>query len=339
MAAQLGLDIGSRSVKAVELVQSGQGWRLNTAGVVGFTQPVQLSTDQGMSQVADVIKKLITDIKVSAKETIIAIPESQAFTRLIKLPPLTDQEVASAIKWEAEQYIPIPVSEAVVQHAIVGRQQPGQQGKGGVDVLLVAAPKKLVENYLSVVQAAGLKGVAVETDMLALSRSVAPAQGVALIVDFGATSTDIGIVHNSQLFFSRSIPTAGEAFTRAVGQSLGVDATRAEEYKRAYGLSQDQLEGKIRTAINPVFKIVADEMKKAMHYYQTELQGTAPSIAVLTGGTTGLPDVVTELTNILGIEVTIGDPFQTISVDPAKLKSLVGYGPLYAIAVGVAKWQ
>jgi type IV pilus assembly protein PilM len=295
----VGLDIGSKTVKIVELSTEGK-----------------------------------TLSKISSKEVAIALPEQHVFTRTIRFPLLTDAEIASAVKWEAEQYIPIPISDAIIQHQTLERREnvtPAQ-----AVVLLIAAPKTLVQKYSKVVAMSGLRLNTVETELLALTHSLAPVDQTALIVDFGARSTDIAISKNGSLMFSRSIPTAGEAFTRAVSQTLGIEEIQAEEYKRTYGLSQNQLEGKIKAALDPIFRTVADEIKKAIHFYQSEEKGNSPGSAILSGGTAGMPDVASELTKLLGIEVVVGNPFSRINVDPQAVKSLSGYAPLYSIAVGLA---
>lgn len=339
--AHFGIDVGSRSIKVVSCeLGSGQvSPKLISAGAVGLTSPLSLSHEQEVTRVAEVIKKLLMDTRIKSKEAVVALPEAQAYTRLIKFPLLTDQEISSAVKWEAEQYIPIPAADAVIQHQIVARrEQPGVEPPG-VDVLLVAAPKVLVEKYVKLLQAVGVNVLAAETELLSLVRALAPRDGTSMIIDFGASSTDLAIAKNGQLVFSRSIPTAGEAFTRAVAQGLGVESKQAEEYKRAYGLSASQLEGKIKGAIDPIFRIVGDEIKKAIHFYQTDLHGDSPGVVILSGGTSGLPDIVSELAKQVGVEVVIGDPFQGIAIDPSFSKSLAGYGPLYAIATGLALWR
>jgi len=183
---------------------------------------------------------------------------------------------------------------------------------------------------------AGLTVTAVETELVSLVRALAPVDKVVLLVDFGARSTDLAIAKNGLLSFSRSIPTAGEAFTRAVAQSLGIEYQQAEQYKKTYGLSGKQLEGKIRGALDPVIRIVTDEIKKAIHFYQTEEKGEMPVSVILSGGTAGMPEVISALTKLLGLEVVIGNAFGKVSVEPQAAKSLAPYAPLYAIAVGLA---
>ncbi|MFZ5932505.1 MAG: type IV pilus assembly protein PilM [Patescibacteria group bacterium] len=333
----VGIDIGSKTIKIVELEKDGNTLRLRGSGIVGYqgVTPEHAKDEKELLALADVIRKLHREAKVSAKEVVVALPEPQVFTRTIKFPPLTDQEIASAVKWEAEQYIPIPVNEAIIQHTIIERRENTTPPE--VAVLLVAAPRNIIEAYVKVVQMAGLTVVAVETELMALARSLAPGGQTVLLVDFGARSTDIAVVKNGQLAFTRTIPTAGEAFTRAVAQSLGVEMSQAEEYKRAYGLSGGQLEGKIRGALDPVFRMVVDELKKAVHFYQTEEKGEAPKSVVLAGGTAGMPEALSFLTKLMGIEVVIGDPFAKVSLDPEVARALTPYAPLYAIAVGLAE--
>jgi type IV pilus assembly protein PilM len=332
----VGLDIGSKTIKIVELTKEGDAWRLKASGVIGYqgASPEKMTDATELTALATVIKKLHKEAGIGSKEVCIALPETQVFTRTIKFPPLTDQEIDSAVKWEAEQYIPIPIAEAIIQHQVIERKDTSSPPE--VIVLLVAAPKSLVEPYTRVAQAAGLTVVGVETEMIALSRSLAPQGQTVMLVDFGARSTDIAIVKNTQLHFTRTIPTAGEAFTRAVAQSLGVELSQAEEYKRAYGLSGSQLEGKVRGALDPIFRVVVEEMKKAIHFYQSEEKGEAPKSVVLSGGTAGLPEGLSLLSKMMGVEVVIGNPFAKVAVEAEAAKSLAAFAPLYSIAVGLA---
>ena len=242
----VGLDIGSKSIKVVELTRDGAGWALRAAGAVGYSGPsieANLNDEKAVGELANVIKKLVRDAKVSGHDVAISLPETQVFTRVMQFPLLTDAEIASAVKWEAEEYIPIPIKDAVIEHQIVDRLESASPPQ--VLVLLVAALRSLVENYIDVVSKAGLTVVGVETELISMARSVAPEGKTALLVDFGAHSTDIAIAKNAQLYFSRSLPTAGDAFTRAVAQSLGVSIQQAEEYRSLLVLDEISKNGNV----------------------------------------------------------------------------------------------
>ena len=333
----VGLDIGSQSIKVAELEKKGDKYNLKSAVVVGYRGiPTinKMASEGEMAQMATIIKKLFKEAKISQKNVAISLPESLSFTRSIKFPMLTDQEIDSAVKWEADQYIPIPLSEAVYQHQIIERLEGANPPS--VRVLLVAAPKKLVEKYIKIANMANLNVELVETELISLVRSLSPENETNLIVDIGMDSTNIAIERAGALTFSRTIATAGLTFTRAIAQGFGVSEAQAEEYKRTYGLSKTKLEGKVAAAIMPVFSIISEEIKKAIHFYQTQEAGRTPSTIILCGGSAGVLDITTELTKAIGIETVLGNPFVKVVVDPQKMKDLASYSPLYPIAVGLA---
>ncbi len=332
----VGLDIGSKTLKLVDLTKDGKSWKLRASGIVSYTgnSIEDMKSDKEYAVLADAIKKLHKESKASSKEVAISLPETKVFVRPVKFPLLTDSEIASAVKWEAEQYIPMPKEEAIIQHQIIERRETSSPPS--TLVLLVAAPKATVSKYAKLVEMAGLRLTVVETELMSLVRSLAPEDQTVMIVDFGATSTDIAIAKNKQLMFSRSIPTAGDAFTRAVAQGLGVEQRQAEEYKKAYGLSVSQLDGKVKAVLDPIFRTVIDEMKKANQFYKSEAQEDSPSGVLLSGGTSNMPDVSSYFTASLGMEVVIGNPFLQVKLDPEASKSLAGYAPLYSVAAGLA---
>lgn len=330
----IGIDIGTKSIKIIELVKSGTSWQLKSSGAVGYTgvSPDKAQTNDELNAIAEVLKKVVAQIGASSKEVNLSLPESLVFTRIIKFPPLTDEEVSAAVKWEAEQYIPIPVVDAVVQYTILERNSVTSE----TSVLLVAAPKTVVKKYVDVVRFAGLTPVSAETELTAMARSLSPDKGVSMLIDLGSSATDMSIIKDTKIVFTRSIPVAGEAFTRAVSQGLGITPQQAEEYKKTYGLSSDQLEGKVKLALEPVLKMVIDEIKKAVHFYQSDEKGDTPTSVVITGGASVMPDIVPFLAENLGIETIVGDPFAKIAIDPETLKKLIPYSSIYSTAVGLA---
>ena len=332
----VGIDIGTKSIKLVELDKSGDGWKLVGSGIISHSGELLdvRSSEKSVAVYSDAIKKLHKEAKISSKDVVISMPESQVFTRVLRFPMLTDQEVSSAVKWEAEQYIPIPIEEAIVQHEIMLRDETATPPF--VKVLLVASPRNAVEMYVKAVEIAGLNPIIVETELLALLRSLTPEKGVFLLADIGATSTDIAIAKDRILGFSRSIPTGGDAFTRSIAQNLGVGVQQAEQYKRTYGLSKSQLEGKIYSALQPIVRMIADEIKKAIHFYKVEEKGEVPKSIIISGGSAGLIELTSELAELLNMEVIIGNPFSKVAVSEQSKDTILQYAPLYSVAAGLA---
>lgn len=331
-----GIDIGTKTIKIVEIQKEGNAYTLSASGIVGYNgNPVEKAVDdKELGGLAQIVKKLHKEAGVGSRDVTISIPEQLAFTRTVSFPLLTDAEIASAVKWELEQYIPIPANEAISQHTILERDEKSTPPQ--VVVLLVAAPRAVVEKYTRLISLAGLNPVAVETELIALTRALAPSDKTTLLLNIGAASTSIAIAKNSQLCFSRSIPIAGEAFTRAVAQGLGITPAQGEEYKKTYGLAPGQLEGKVKAALDPVLRLVVDEVKKAINFYQTEQKGDPPSSIQIAGGSSGMPQIINDLTEQIGVEVSIANPFSRVSLDPETARKLAPYAPLYSVAVGLA---
>jgi type IV pilus assembly protein PilM len=332
----VGIDIGSKSIKVIELGHDGKKWALKAAGAVGvgIGEIDQIQEDKRFAEISTTLRGLLKEAKVSSRDAHLSLPETQAFTRVMKFPLLSEQEINSAVRWEAEEYIPIPMEEAVLQHRILERRE--KTTPPGVLVLLIAARKSLVEKYVKIATGAGLNVLGVETELMSIVRSVGEAGKTQVMVDFGARGVDIGVSKAGELFFSRSVAIGGEALSRSVAQGLGVSLVQAEEYKKTYGLLSDQLEGKVREVLLPIVETVAGEIKKAIQYYGVEIGGEKPASVVLTGGCSGLPGIGAELTRLLEIEVAVSDPFSKISLDAQSKKSLASYAPIYCVSVGLA---
>lgn len=333
----VGIDIGSKSIKIVELTGSVGKFQLKSSGVVGYSglSPDKIVEEKDFIALAEILKKIIKQIGITSKEVNIALPEPLVFTRVIKFPILSDEEVSAAVKWEAEQYIPIPINEAIIQYTILGRDEVTTK----TSVLLVAAPKVVVEKYVKVIRLAGLTPISAETELTALARSISPEKGTSLLLDLGSSSVDMAITKDSKIIFTRSIPVAGETFTRSVSQSLGITMQQAEEYKKTYGLSNDQLEGKVKLALEPIIKMVIDEIKKAIHFFQSEDKEEAPSTIFVSGGTSLIPELISYLAESLGFETVSANPFGKVAVDPETQKNLTPYLSIYGTAVGLAMYE
>ena len=332
----VGIDIGSKTIKVVEFSGSAGKYQLRGAGAVGYPgiSIDQNTQEQDLAVVASTLRKLFKDVRVHSKNVHLALPESQVFTRILKFPLLNDEEVSNAVKYEVEDYIPIPVAEAVVEHQIVERVEKGNPPK--VLVLLTATTRALVEKYAQAVTMAGLNVDSVETSLIAAVRSVAPVDRSSVIVEVGARSTEIAVAKGVQMYFTRSIPTAGDAFTRAIAQAFNIPAPQAEQYKQTYGFDPQQLEGRVRTAMIPVLSIVTEEIKKTIHYYQAETHGESPNTLILSGASASVPNILQIISEAINLEVSLANPFKNVQMDEATARSMTPYAHLYTVAAGLA---
>lgn len=338
MKSTLGIDIGSHNIKLIELGKDGDNKvSLLSAGSMP-TPPKSLSSSLSADQesIVYVLKQLVKETGAKSTEVSIALPESQVFTRVIEVPALSQRELTSALKWEAEQYIPLPLDQVNLDFTVLRDEKT--TGTGKMDVLLVAAPKTLLEKYLTIIEQADLVPVSAETEILAATRALVrgvPNLKHVMIVSLGAQSTDIAIVKSGVLLFARSIGAAGDALTRSLMESMEFSAVQSEEYKKTYGLKKDMLEGKLFAAMKPIMDTILAEIKRSIGYFDERNKGSHIEVILLSGGTAKLPGLGSYMTEHLGIETQMANPWIGITKEP-RFSVLDNEGPLFSVSVGLS---
>ncbi len=334
---KVGIDIGSATIKMVELAPAGRGkWRLLSAASMPSPVGGMLANSANLITVSQSIAKMLKEAGSRSKRVVAALPEEQISSHVVEMPLMSDDEVRQALQWQVEQYIPIPADKAVWSYEVIKKDQ----ASGGMEVLLVAAAKTLISSYTQVLEQAGLEIEALETELMATARAeVSPEYPLSVVVDIGSKSTDVGVVRSGQLVFSRTIPTAGDAFTRSIETGLGLDTAQAEQYKNAYGFDATKVEGKIVAAMKPVLSVIATEIKKTADFYVSKHVGESVRVVVLSGGSALIAQLVPNLSGLLGLEVAVGNPFERVSMDQKQSKSLATTAAFYGVAVGLAQRQ
>ena len=329
-----GLDIGTSTTKIIQLKKTGKEKYWLKSAVIMQTPSGGMAGDSEANLVAmaETIKKGMNEAKINTKHVVGSLPEAEVFTRIVPMPKMSKSELESAISWEAEQNIPLPMADVNFSYQVVNTKEDGS-----MEVMIIAAPKRLVEKFESMFALAELVPVALETNLVAASRALTHSEQTApaIIIIIGFRSTEIGITKAGNLVFTRSIATAGESLTRALVTGLQLETAQAESYKRSYGINTEQLEGKVAASLQPIIGILNREIKRTINYYQTQAPDQTIKTAILTGGSANLPQLVPLLTKELNIEVQIGSPLQKLDTgkETAISTELL---PSYAIAMGLA---
>lgn len=336
-ASGFGLDIGRSYIKVVEVEVSGSKKVLTAAasaptpaGGIQSESPVELK------KVSSTIRELVESAGIDNRRCTISLVESQVVTRLIQMPSLTDKELGSAINWEAEKYVPLPLKDVNLQYKKVSRQS--EETSQAMDVLLVAAPKRLVEKYVGIVKNAGLAINALETESLALTRALSALDDPStLIVSMGAVSTEMVISYRGNVIFTRSIATGGLSMTRAIMAEFNLPQNQAEQYKQAYGVLEDKLSGKLAAVLRPILDVLVGEVLKAADFFKTHFNDNDIGVVriVVCGGGAYLPGISQFLTERTSLEVSLGDPWLNFSKEGLVLR-LLGQGSFYSVATGLA---
>jgi type IV pilus assembly protein PilM len=333
----VGVDFGNHTVKAVQLRNI-----MSSPELVSFadqTTPVGVINSEDPShqqKLADVIKELWQEGGFRTDKVVAAMPESSIFTRFMEFPGVKEEELDDAIHWQAKQVVPIPLNEVVMSSIVLG--QGVKESTDVYKILLVAAPKKIIDLYMNVLQLAKLEPVALETEAIAAGRAIYKSSAIrdAIILDFGSQSTVMSVMNTGNLIFSQSISVGSDALTRAIATEFSFEYNQAEEYKRNYGLMPDQLEGKIYNTIKPIVDSLAAEVRRGIEFYKTRTMFAPPRNIVLIGDGALLPGLVVYLAKEFGASVELGDPFDNIQVPKKHESSLAKGKAAYTVAVGLA---
>lgn len=320
----IGLDIGSTVIKLVQ-VELGIDKKFHLASFGEVKTPVDADKSEA-------IKKLVRDTKATSHQVIISLPESQVYTRVIEMPVLPENELAQAIRWQAEQYIPVPLTDVVLKHQVISQDD-------NLNVLLVAAPNALLNNYVSMLSNAGLETVAIETEILAVARALIGEDvnsPTTMLVHMGAENTTLSVLSRGDLVLTQSVATGGAAITRSIISALGLEVNQAEEYKKTYGLDASKLDGKVVAAIKPVVELLVAELKRVLAFYNVHGAKNPVKRVVLSGGTALMPGLIPFLTLSLDMEAQVGNPFLQISISDKQKMAIGENASIYSTAVGLA---
>jgi len=338
MSAYFGLDLGSSSLKVVQADLLGsKKFNLRAVGIAqNMAGSLDVADPAVVAKLAPVVKQLLVESGIKEKRAVVSVPESKVFSRIISMPNMSDVELNSAVMWEAEQFVPIPVAEVEIDYVVVKRPDKDSSQKEML-VYLVASPKKYLQAIVDFMLALGVEPIAIESEMAAVARALTFGSedvSASLLVHIGALSTVMAIVEAELVQFSHYMNSGGVALTRAITQALKLPIAQAEEYKRTYGLDEKQLEGKVRQSLLVVMESVVAEIRKAIEFYATENQARVNRI-VLSGGGAYLPDLVTYLGGVFGgMEVMVGDPFVTATA--TRGVEIPQERAAYSVAVGLA---
>ncbi|MDE2025013.1 MAG: type IV pilus assembly protein PilM [Patescibacteria group bacterium] len=332
-----GLDIGTTTMKAVWLDKVGTGYSLNSV----YTMPtpargMMSESPLDQEEVAQTITRIVEEAHISSRAVNLSLPESQVFTRIIDMPILSDKELSSAIYWEAEQYIPVPLNSITLDYRVLHRPEPTESATK-MTVLLVGAPTMLIDKYDHVLSLAGISIASLETEILSIIRSViiGDQHPPTLVANIGAMNTSLAIVRNNMVAFTYSIATGGIALSRSIAADFGFSFQQAEEYKKAYGLVEGELGGKIGKATAPVLASILTEVRKAFAFYNEKFPTDPVQQIILSGGTAKLPGLNTFFANNSGIETVVANPWKVLNSQEVP-EEILNDAPEYALAVGLA---
>jgi type IV pilus assembly protein PilM len=339
----VGLDIGSSSIKAVELkdLGKGRGHQLLSVGVESLSPEAIVDgaiMDSGL--VAETIQRLFTTNRIKTQDVAISLSGHSVIIKKISLPQMSHEELSESIQWEAEQYIPFDVDDVNIDYQVL--EGPSLSGEGNMDVLLVAVKKDKINDYTTVLANAGKSAQVVDVDVFALQNAYeanydVPADRVVALINIGAAVTNIAILQGGSSIFWRDISIGGNLFTEAIQKEMGLPSDQAEMLKRGQDVEGGSPE-RLSAVLQQVGEQVGTEIQKTLDFFKATSSSDPVALMMLSGGASRTPNLSTYLGQRFDTQVEVLDPFRKMIVNerlfPAdRLEPLASCA---SVAVGLA---
>lgn len=342
LISYLGIDIGSASIKIVELDDYDGTPRLVTYGFIDDVLDIKdIEKKETQEKIAKIIKKICEKAKTQSKRAIAALPNYSVINSIIKIQSgLKKDELALEIKSQARKVFPLELEEMYLDWKFLpGEEEKFKAKKEFAKILITGASKALVKNYIDLIKMAGLSLVNLETESFALSRSlIGKDRANIMIVDLGHSTTEISIISNGTPVFNRSTEIGGVNFSNILSNTLGVDFQTAERLKKDTGVTKEDIGGKMEFAqVNKkLFSSIINEINYSFRTFQEENQGEQVEKIILCGGGANMKNIVDYFETAFNKRVFVGDPWSQV-IYPAELRPILReLAPKYAVAIGLA---
>lgn len=339
----LGVDIGSSSLKVVQLHKTHGIITLETYGELALGPYANVAVGQATNLSADVISKTLIDLlheaNVTTQDSGISIPSVRSLLMFVKLPYRKDSdEQRTIIELEARKYIPVPITEVQLNWFMLpnekGKEQEHSEHKM-VQVLLVAVHKDEITLLESVAHNAGLAASFFEIEIFSTIRSVIdePIKPV-MIIDIGAAYTKMYVVEQNVVGYSHSISHGGEDVTRTIATTMHIGTEQAENLKKEIGFDNTK-DKSMHTVLEHVYAEIFSEAKRVITQFETSYNRSVSKV-ILTGGGGVTKGLVQYAQTFFEIDATIADPFAKTKAPEFMRQTLKEIGPEFSVAIGLA---
>ncbi len=337
----IGLHINNHAIKALQFDVSPSRTKLR--GFTNVAMPKGMIVNDEFADAAGLANLITRSLKkpqfgnFSTNRVVVAIPESKSFVRIIPLQKMKESEIANAILFEAESYIPLPMDQVYYDWQVL------REKDGGLEILVIASPKAYVDKYIAVLESAGLKIAGIETESQSVARALVPTSVLEpiLIADMDAYKTALVMVQGGTLQFTSSVPLAGNNFTERLSKTLSISPAEAEKIKRNVGFANTVEYPNLKIQMLPALEDLAAEIKNILRFHYDHHQDHIGSL-VLTGGGAKLQHIAAALEPMMEqyapLKVTVANPLE--HVQNYRDDALGPYEALsYTTAIGLAMWE
>lgn len=334
----VGIDIGSSSVKLVQLKEQKGSYQLLNVGIAPL--PPEAIVDNTLMDSAAIvggIKNLITSLGIKVKDVACSISGNSVIIRKISLPAMPLDELEDQITWEAEQYIPFDINDVNMDFQILS---PDNIDPSKMNVLLVASKKDIINDYVSVFNESGLHLSVVDVDSFAVQNAFemnhdTGAEDVLALINIGASVMNINVIKSGVTLFTRDVQMGGNLYTEEIQKQLGLSSSEAESIKT---FAHENKNTTLLEVLGKVNETITQEIRRSLDFYNSTANDDRITKIFVSGGGSKVFMLVESMSEKTGLPVEMLNPFSKLKYnendfDPEYLREI---GPLMAVTVGLA---
>ncbi|NLA42987.1 type IV pilus assembly protein PilM [Candidatus Saccharibacteria bacterium] len=338
MGDYFSLDIGTKSIRVVQLSAAGEGrWKLDNVGYSALDARIIASDSaEGRKKLSSAIIATVAQAGINTKNVVVGLPSTKTFTTVIEVPVMSDIELKSTLKYQADQYIPMPLDDAKIDWAKLG---PSPRDAKKQEVLLASTAQSYVENLIEMIDSSGFNVIAAEPDPVAIIRSLLPVNpsGSHVVLDVGEQSTDIVVTIEDRPVLVRTLPMGLRTMVGAIVQNLNIKEDQASQFILKFGLDQGRLEGQVFRAVEGVLDNFASEIAKSIKFFQNKYNTESIAAVHLSGYAGVIPHFKEYIAGKTSLTTDIVSPWQKVNLSDADRQKVQATEYEFATAVGLAQ--
>lgn len=310
----VGLDLGSSSIKMVELKATGRTLKMTNFGMSSIPEGLidggEIIDPSALSQV---ILALHKELGIKTKQICTGMFGGAVIVKKISMPRIDPKLIGEQIQWEAEQYIPFDLSEVNLDYHLLNSVDRNSET---MEILLVAAKHDYIIRYFEAIEIAGLRCSIIDVNGFALANCFEVNYGhrqgeTVALINIGAGVTNLVVVENGSVVFCRDIPIGGSVYNMEISRELGVSPQEAEELKIGYSQTQ-QSPAELSNVVNATNEMICEEVKDSFKFYEQSKSGSAVTSIFLSGGSVKIPNLIENISMTTGLSCQVMNPLQKV---------------------------
>lgn len=335
----VGIDIGSSSIKLIQLREAKGGYQLVNIGLLPLSpEAIVDNSIMDSGAIVESVRNMVESHKVKTKNVATSVSGHSVIIRKIQLPIMTEEEMEASIQWEAEQYIPFEISEVNLDFQILG---PDAKDPSQMNVVLVAAKKDFVNDFVAVFQECGLNPQVMDIDCFAMENAFeanysSEEDEIIALINMGASAMNVNVLKDGLSVFTRDIQVGGNSYNEEIQKRLGLSGEDAESVK--LGAELDDVDSSsIEEVMQDAQTNLVQEIQRSLDFFSATTADEKVNKVFITGGVSKAPGIREALEEKIGVPVEMLNAFNQISYsekdfDPEYIESVA---PLFSVAVGL----